>query len=306
MTESSSENYLQNKLSPQQFQESIDFYEADRQLTVEDRLRLTKELQSILVSNNLIGYSAGMVGLLVPTIYYKLIKKQSPNKLSFIQKPLFSFFFGFANMMVVSSIVERRSYYDVLNNGTLNDRQLNVWKRMDWQKVPAFFYYYLKSSKDPRFKLRDPRSITVDPITKRPIETISTIPNDPITKRPIEKFQNSETTPQRRVEFNPQAYREKEFQNDSVGDFKPDFVNGVGLNDHQQLSHWDQIRLANGFDVTADKTSVSPPITPPSFGLLGNEDNISSEQESSSRQDFVEQAPQKQQSAWDRIRTSEK
>lgn len=123
-------NYLKSRLSPQQFQASIDFYEADSKLSPEDRLKLKQELQSVLVSNNLIGYSAGMIGLITPTIYYKLIKKQTPSKLSFIQKPFLSFFLGLANMIVVSTIVQRKALMTKLPVASLMDPNWmlgNIW-----------------------------------------------------------------------------------------------------------------------------------------------------------------------------------
>ncbi|CAK9686316.1 hypothetical protein FOB58_004898 [Candida parapsilosis] len=257
-------NYLKSRLSPEQFQASIDFYEADSKLTPEDRLKLKQELQSVLVSNNLIGYSAGMIGLITPTIYYKLIKKQTPSKLSFIQKPFLSFFLGLANMMVVSTIVQRKSFNDKITSGELNGPQLDAWKHMEWHNVGAFYYYYLKSSKDPKYKLQDPRTVTVDPKARRIIEP----------------------SPDK-VSFDPQVYKEKEYHQRDGG---ANFVNSVGLNDHHNLSHWDKIRLANGFDVTEDEEPKSPQAQP--FGGSYNGDvSVHDPQESST-----------QISAWDRIR----
>lgn len=257
-------NYLKSRLSLEQFQASIDFYEADSKLTPEDRLKLKQELQSVLVSNNLIGYSAGMIGLITPTIYYKLIKKQTPSKLSFIQKPFLSFFLGLANMMVVSTIVQRKSFNDKITSGELNGPQLDAWKHMEWHNVGAFYYYYLKSSKDPKYKLQDPRTVTVDPKARRIIEP----------------------SPDK-VSFDPQVYKEKEYHQRDGG---ANFVNSVGLNDHHNLSHWDKIRLANGFDVTEDEEPKLPQAQP--FGGSYNGDvSVHDPQESST-----------QISAWDRIR----
>ncbi|KAI5970821.1 hypothetical protein CANMA_000109 [Candida margitis] len=260
-------DYLKSRLSPQQLQASIDFYEADSKLTPEDRLKLKQELQSVLVSNNLIGYSAGMVGLITPTVYYKLIKKQTPSKLSFIQKPFLSFFLGLANMMVVSSIVQRKSFNDKISSGDLNGAQLDAWKHMEWHNVGAFYYYYLKSSKDPKYKLKDPRAVSVDPKTRRIVEP----------------------SPDK-VSFDPQVYKEKEFHNDHREG--TNFVNGVGLNEHHNLSHWDKIRLANGFDVTDDE---EPKQT--QFSTFGGNVNSSGNLSAPDSQD-----PPKQLSAWDRIR----
>ncbi|KAI5960021.1 hypothetical protein KGF57_001965 [Candida theae] len=261
-------NYLKSRLSPQQLQASIDFYEADSKLTPEDREKLKQELQSVLVSNNLIGYSAGMIGLITPTIYYRLIKKQTPSKLSFIQKPFLSFFLGLANMIAVSTIVQRKSFNDKISSGELSGAQLNAWKHMEWHNIGAFYYYYLKSSKDPKYKLQDPRTVTVDPATRRVVEP----------------------SPDK-VSFDPQVYKEKEFhQREGTN-----VINGVGLNDHHNLSHWDKIRLANGFDVTEDEGPGGPEQSQES-SLVGNANEKVSEPDS--------QDSRNQLSAWDRIRGS--
>ncbi|CCG21965.1 hypothetical protein CORT_0B02500 [Candida orthopsilosis Co 90-125] len=263
-------NYLKSRLSPQQFQASIDFYEADSKLSPEDRLKLKQELQSVLVSNNLIGYSAGMIGLITPTIYYKLIKKQTPSKLSFIQKPFLSFFLGLANMIVVSTIVQRKSFNNKITSGELNGPQLDAWKHMEWHNVGAFYYYYLKSSKDPKYKLQDPRTVTIDPKARRVIEP----------------------SPDK-VSFDPQVYKEKEFhQKDGAN-----FVNGVGLNEHHNLSHWDKIRLANGFDVTQDEDPKPTQASSFGSGGVGVGGNANENVSTSDSQD-----PTHQLSAWDRIR----
>ncbi|KAI5956583.1 hypothetical protein KGF54_001058 [Candida jiufengensis] len=237
---SEEKSYLQTKLSPKQFQASIDFYNADKDLLEQDRIKLKDELQSILVKNNIYGYSGGMIGLLTPTVYYKFIKKQTPTKLSFIQKPFLSFFIGLGTMMFVSSFVQKQTFNNVLSKGDLNDKQLNAWKYMDWQTVPAFYFYYLKSSKDPSFKLKDPRSIKVDPRLKQPIET----------KADEDKSKKFNT-----VNFNPEVYKEQSWKdNTHKNNFENiDDLNSSSIDDHENLSHWDKIRLANGFDISDDR-----------------------------------------------------
>ncbi|KAI5964121.1 uncharacterized protein KGF55_002063 [Candida pseudojiufengensis] len=241
-TQSPDTSYLQTKLSPKQFQASIDFYNADKDLTVQDRIKLKDELQSILVKNNIIGYTGGMVGLLTPTIYYKFYKKQTVTKSSFIQKPFLSFFVGLGTMMFVSSLVTRITFNKESNSGNLNQAQLNAWKHMDWQNVPAFYFYYLKSSKDPNFKLKDPRTIKIDPKLKKPVES----------KADEEKLENYN-----KISFNPNVYKQESWKDNTHGtnfENTENYVNnGQGsIEDHEQLSHWDKIRLANGFDVSGD------------------------------------------------------
>lgn len=166
--------------------------------------------------------------------------------------------------MVVSTIVQRKSFNDKITSGELNGPQLDAWKHMEWHNVGAFYYYYLKSSKDPKYKLQDPRTVTVDPKARRIIEP----------------------SPDK-VSFDPQVYKEKEYHQRDGG---ANFVNSVGLNDHHNLSHWDKIRLANGFDVTEDEEPKLPQAQP--FGGSYNGDvSVHDPQESST-----------QISAWDRIR----
>ncbi|CAK9441649.1 uncharacterized protein LODBEIA_P55170 [Lodderomyces beijingensis] len=274
-TSTPNETYLQSRLSPGQFQATVDFYEADRQLTTEDRLKIQKELQSVLVSNNFIGYSAGMVGMLSPTIYYRFFKRQTSNKVSFIQKPFLSFFIGLANMMIVSSIVRQRGFNDKLTSGDLTPRQQEVWRHMDWKNMPGFYYYYLKSAQDPRYKLHDPRTIKIDPRTRRPVETDADRSGGA-------------------VQFDPSVYRDKQFETHQQEEFhRPSFTQGV--EDHRNLSHWDQIRLANGFDVTLDQKqpNVAQESARDSFTDGLNEPPVQGQNES----------PNTSQSSWEKLRS---
>lgn len=141
---------------------------------------------------------------------------------------------------------------------------------MEWHNVGAFYYYYLKSSKDPKYKLQDPRTVTIDPKARRVIEP----------------------SPDK-VSFDPQVYKEKEFhQKDGAN-----FVNGVGLNEHHNLSHWDKIRLANGFDVTQDEDPKPTQALSFGSGGVGVGGNANENVSTSDSQD-----PTHQLSAWDRIR----
>ena len=57
-----SENPLQNILTPSQFQQCVQFYEADQKLDHAERVALATQLQTLAMKTSLAGYTTGMLG----------------------------------------------------------------------------------------------------------------------------------------------------------------------------------------------------------------------------------------------------
>ncbi|CAI5760098.1 unnamed protein product [Candida verbasci] len=198
-------------LNQTQFNQSVKFYEADSKLTQNDRIQIAKDLQSILISKNIVGYTTSMFGFLTPTIYYRYIKKAPVNKISWIQKPFLSFIIGLTNLAVMNSYVSKRNWKYKLEDNTMNEREREVWSLMDPVNILPFYFYYSRSSKNPAFKLKDPRSYN---------------PNE--------------------VMFDKETYeKQKEKEN------------GHFLDNSHDLTSWDKIRLASGFDITDENKDDS-------------------------------------------------
>ncbi|KAG5420242.1 hypothetical protein I9W82_002122 [Candida metapsilosis] len=118
-------NPLKNILTPDQFQKCINFYEADQRLNHNDRATIASQLQSIAIKSNLIGYTSGF-GTLVAGNYYSgkyFFKKTKENPSSFP-----------------------------------NSNVANVWKNMEYQNVGTYTLYYLRTTFNPMFIIRDPRT----------------------------------------------------------------------------------------------------------------------------------------------------
>ena len=68
-----SENPLQNILTPSQFQQCVQFYEADQKLDHAERVALATQLQTLAMKTSLAGYTTGMLGFFAPTFYYRAV-----------------------------------------------------------------------------------------------------------------------------------------------------------------------------------------------------------------------------------------
>ena len=240
---------LRLRLTPEQFEKCVKFYEADNQLTTEDRLKMRDELQLIIVGHRLVSYGAGMVGFLAPTIYYRFILKKIPNKISFVQKPFLSFILGLTNMLIYSSISRKKGLENKLQSGALNERQANAWRNMDWFNAPTFYAYYSKTAIDPKFKLKDPRLSGSETDVGSRLGTVNNLPQQ-LQLQLQSQLQLQHGQNGTKAETNQPTYVSSSSNNDP-------FATNWGLNDNQNLSLWDRIRLEHGFDITRDSLAPS-------------------------------------------------
>ncbi|KAI5956582.1 hypothetical protein KGF54_001057 [Candida jiufengensis] len=153
-------NPLQNILTPDQFQKCINFYEADQKLNHKDRVDLAVQLQSIALKSNLIGYTTGMFGFFGPSLYYRIRKIPPPNPFFLIQSPFLSLCIGFG-ALIISNNLSTKYYYNKYKNHKNdfpNKNVYDVWQAMDYQNLGMFTLYYTRTSLNPMFIIRDPRT----------------------------------------------------------------------------------------------------------------------------------------------------
>ena len=155
-------NPLKNILTPDQFQKCINFYEADQRLNHNDRATIALQLQSIAIKSNLIGYTSGMLGFFGPTIYIRLIKRPmiAPTPFFLIQYPFMSLCLGFGTLVAGNYYSGKYFFKKTKENPSSfpNSNVANVWKNMEYQNVGTYTLYYLRTTFNPMFIIRDPRT----------------------------------------------------------------------------------------------------------------------------------------------------
>lgn len=242
----SENNPLKQKLLPQQFEAAVNFYEADKELTVAERNQIGEDLKQVIMKTAFVGYTSGVLAFFTPGTYNKYYGKPnstnvppgalftaggrplpvSPMK-RFVHKPFLSFMIGLSTMMITNQLTcwylckqKQESIHD-------NEKLKRVWQTIDYHQATMFFLYYRKSAENPSFIVKDPRNFTNDEIHYRP--------------PPPSRDQHSH------------------------------FTNALGIGYTKtpqekggELSHWDQIRIANGFE----------PDREPAKGTEANEDSV--------------------------------
>lgn len=215
-------NPLLSKLTPAQFDATVRFYEADRHLTTEDRAVVAKDLQRIVFNLSVAGYTASMLAFFGPTL---LRRYRMPVKVALgaglnwrIHRPLFSLFLGWATMMAVKSQVMTsmfRSRAGTVNEDNSNERVANVWQAMDPHFAGMFYYYFRKTAQFPELVFPDPRTVTEQSL--------------------------------RNMFFQPGPGQSRD------GHFSERLGFDRNDDDDHVLSHWDKIRIANGFGAEREK-----------------------------------------------------
>ncbi|KAK6458724.1 uncharacterized protein RJT20DRAFT_123782 [Scheffersomyces xylosifermentans] len=272
------DNPLLQKLGADQFRASVRFYEADQKLTPEDRKTISDDLQSILLRTNFYGYGSSILGFAMPTLYYKLKGVKPPQVVApgfrpytpLVQKPFLSFMVGLTALLITNQQVCKYQFQQKLNS--FQDRytesnQVDVWKAMDFHQAGLFYLYYLRTSTDPSFIIKDPRTFT--------------------------------RQQQHEVHVIPPSQRSSHFS-DALGlGHKKHSDNGQIQG--EGLSHWDRIRIANGFDISeAPKEDAAPSIKAPEASDSFVEDDINELDKN------VESNSNAPKSAWDSIRKGTK
>lgn len=210
------DNPLLERLTPSQFNASVHFYEADLQLTPEDRNEIANGLKSVMLYSTIIGYTSGIAVLLLPTAYSK-IQKIPPKVINRpgmppftprIYKPFLSFMLGLSTLLFVNQKTAKYQFQQKINETSANaskENQLRTWKAMDYHQSGMFYLYYMKTSQDPSFIIPDPRTVT-----KAKLHEVQYHPPQHVKKHGDDEY----------------------YPNDIVA---------------QSQSHWDKIRSQNGF-----------------------------------------------------------
>lgn len=225
-------NPLKQKLLPQQFEAAVNFYDADKDLTVDDRNQIGEDLKQVIMKTAFVGYTSGVLGFFIPGLYNKYFGKPSTSGVPpgalftaggrplpvspmkrFVHRPFLSFITGLSVMMITNQLTCRYLFNKKREAITDNAKQLKIWQTMDYHQASLFFLYYRKSAENPSFIIKDPRSFTDDEIYYRP---------PPPSRNQHDHFTNAL----------------------GIGYTKSPQEKGG------ELSHWDQIRVANGFEVS--------------------------------------------------------
>lgn len=258
MSEQNEVNPLKQRLSKDQFDASVKFYEADHALTPEDRVEIASDLQRLLFNTSIVGYTSGMLGFLAPTAYNKFVRHRSmpANAIRpWIYKPMLSFFLGLVTLTIVHPPVTK-VYFNKIK-GQLQDspgklRQLNAWNSFDYHQAGLFYVYYRGSAKDPSLILEDPRSYrgeTLPPVRYRPThdEQIRQKQGQLTQWDQLRVNNGFEPAPEKDNDlfatddiFKPQEDENK----DSFGYIDTDKYNYQQSQQNQSKSKWDDIRNA--------------------------------------------------------------
>lgn len=266
----SSDNPLLHRLSPSQFQASVKFYEADHNLTLDDRREIANDLQVMVPKIGIASNISAISGFFGLTIYDRLknrnptqLLKVEPNPLMarrFVKQPFVSFCIGLICMVIGGEVTARyqfNSKMDQLQSIPDKQRQLEVWKTLDHHQASLFFMYYKKSSEDPSYILKDPRTFT-----ERELHEVH-------YSKPMPKSKN--------------------------GVFGREDDRMVIDPDSKNLTHWEQIRRANGF---------APPAPSPTSGNQGTSTDIL-DSGVGSNETPTDDTPSPK-SAWERVREAKK
>ncbi|CAH6720876.1 hypothetical protein CLIB1444_04S09912 [[Candida] jaroonii] len=222
-----SDNPLLNKLSKDQFNASVKFYEADSQLSHENRVSLESHLKGTLLKIGLVSYTVATLGFSGPSIY-KRFYLGGPTKL--IHRPFLSFLTGVSSLIMGNELAGR--YYYQRKSEELKSQTLeyDAWNAMERHQLSLFYLYYLKTSQDESYKVKDPRSFRSNDLHQ--------VHYNPPKKQPNPKpmFGESEA---------PAMGSEG---SESIGSetLDPQSNGAFGTSD-SELSTWERIRIANGY-----------------------------------------------------------
>lgn len=171
-TNNSNRNPLLEKLTPTQFQHTVQFYEADQQLTPEDRIAISDDLMHRVRVATFGGVGTSTLMVLAPTMYAR-IKGIPPFDSATplirrprMYKPFWSFMLSLGTMLLVNQQLCKYEFTkqirDLEDKGASKEKQLAAWKAMDYHQAGLFFLYFKKTAEDPTYKLKDPRKVTME------------------------------------------------------------------------------------------------------------------------------------------------
>ncbi|ODV69486.1 hypothetical protein HYPBUDRAFT_145902 [Hyphopichia burtonii NRRL Y-1933] len=244
---------LYYRLGANQYEKSIEFYNADKQLSQNDRGQIFRDIQYVYGKSEFISFTTFILAMSTPTLY-GLIKKryypqkeelQSPiiketKKLPFFKRPVAKFFALSAISMGISLMaqVKAKSYY--LNEKTNqisqlsnvnSQRQAQIWQKIDVFALPLFYFYYNLTFKNESLVIKDPKLM-----------------NDQDIRR-IGMFQTSNKKASHFAEILPMKFCKEDGKIDESIVLK---LLGINRNPNQVLdsevsisTHWDQLRKEN-------------------------------------------------------------
>ncbi|RCK65060.1 hypothetical protein Cantr_00997 [Candida viswanathii] len=152
-------NPLKEILTPPQFQQCVSFYEADQKLDHAERVWLANQLQTISLKTNIAGYTAGMIGFTLPTMYYGW-KGIRPTPLFIVQRPFISLILGFGTLIAGGNLTAKYLYNQAKKENYADKNIADAWKTFEFPFLNFFTYYYTRTAAFPIFIIRDPRTCT--------------------------------------------------------------------------------------------------------------------------------------------------
>lgn len=260
------QNPLLQRLTPKQFNASVNFYEGDKDLTVHDREQIANDLGKVVTRTAVGSYLSGFLGFFALTGYKRLVNPKrglsiSPDPLRpgrFVHQPFLSFLIGLTTMIATNEVSGRYQFHnklEQLQQDLRKQNQYRVWQAMDHHQASLFFLYYKRSSEDPSVILKDPRKFTEKSLHE--------------------------------VQYRPP--KPKSNANSVLG--RQDDSRQIENPDTKELTHWEQIRIANGFTVNPTNTNTSTSSTGPDESDEANSETSESTSTGTS---------------WDRIRQNNK
>ena len=126
-----SENPLQNILTPSQFQQCVQFYEADQKLDHAERVALATQLQTLAMKTSLAGYTTGMLGFSLQRFITVLLGGFLLR--CFGAKTVLSLVLGFGTLLAGNNLTAKYLYEKNRKQGFANQNITDVWKTMDFR-----------------------------------------------------------------------------------------------------------------------------------------------------------------------------
>lgn len=170
-------------IPPQQAKSLLRFYEADSQLTLEDRGALADDLVSARSRQLISGLLASLLALFTPSMI-KHFRDQGGAKSTgqaAPKRPVFArpglsisiacltyfmtmFYSGKVSMDLKIEQLSREQANYLLEEDIRQSkvRQYNVWKSLSADRLPLFAYYYQDTAVNPDHIMKDPRKLAAD------------------------------------------------------------------------------------------------------------------------------------------------
>lgn len=239
---------------------AIKFWEADHVLLQSERELLARELFNInsFTASGALAVSMGM--LAGPTILDRLVRRRigptgrlpphMPIRAPLMKSPLLSLGLGVIGFQLALTVgvyalfkIKRRSLSKEANEGSSeaekSRRLLNVWNAIPWPQSMFWGQYYEITSRDPAFKMKDPRTLTEEDI-HRPYYRPNSEPIGFDKSKQKEEKDTSEWQHLREINF-PNATALESDQADLENDLFPS-LEQKNSTSSKPKSRWDEIR----------------------------------------------------------------